>query len=188
MCRRDEDRLARGLPTAGLSLTLITLFVFVLRVATQEPPAGSDRVDLVGSAAANAQPLTFSHRIHAGDNAISCLVCHPYARRSPVAGIPSVQRCAQCHLTIAATKPEVVKLLGYWERKQPIPWVRVHDLPDYVRFTHKRHVLAAIACQTCHGEVAGMEAASRTAPLTMGWCLDCHRARQASTECLTCHY
>jgi hypothetical protein len=105
-----------------------------------------------------------------------------------VAGIPSVQRCAQCHLTIVKGLPEVVKLLKYWEDRQPIPWLRVHDLPDYVRFTHKRHVLAGVTCETCHGDVAGMDAAIQTAPLTMGWCLGCHKERQAPTECLACHY
>jgi hypothetical protein len=105
-----------------------------------------------------------------------------------VAGIPSVQRCAQCHLTIAKDRPEIVKLLKYWEDKAPIPWLRVHDLPDYVRFTHKRHVLADVTCETCHGDVAGMDAAVQTAPLTMGWCVGCHKQLYAPTGCLTCHY
>src|SRR5207245_7949881 len=103
-------------------------------------------------------------------------------RRGPVAGIPSVRRCVQCHQTIATRRPEIVKLMAYWNAKKPIPWVRVHVLSDYVHFTHKRHVLAGVACQTCHGDVGQMLAAVQTAPLTMGWCLICHKERQARTD------
>jgi Cytochrome c7 and related cytochrome c len=91
-------------------------------------------------------------------------------------------------LTIASEKPEIVKLLGYWERKEPIAWLRVHDLPDFVRFTHKRHVAAGVECRTCHGDVARMDAPVQTAPLTMGWCLSCHKERKAPTDCVACHY
>lgn len=134
------------------------------------------------------QPIAFSHRIHAQDNAIPCLYCHAYARRGPVAGLPSVQRCAGCHSQVAKDKPEVVKLMGYWSRREPIPWLRVHDLPDFTRFSHKRHVLAEVDCRECHGNVQGMEAAVQVSSLTMGFCLECHKRRQASTDCLTCHY
>jgi hypothetical protein len=151
-------------------------------VGAQEQPAPAQTTGDSG------QPLAFSHRVHARDNAIPCQLCHAYARRGPVAGIPSVQRCVQCHQSVAPTKPEIVKLMAYWKAKKPIAWLRVHDLPDYVRFTHKRHVLAGVACQTCHGDVAQMEAASQTAPLTMGWCLNCHKERRAPTDCLVCHY
>lgn len=134
------------------------------------------------------QPIRFSHSLHVSDNEIPCQFCHAYARRGPVAGIPSVQRCVHCHLTIGSDRPEIVKLLQYWKDEQPIPWVRVHDLPDYVRFTHKRHVRAGVLCETCHGDVSKMEAAAQTEPLTMGWCLRCHQERQAPTDCLVCHY
>jgi hypothetical protein len=135
-----------------------------------------------------AQPIAFSHRIHAQDNAIPCLYCHAYARRGPVAGLPSLQRCVGCHAQVAKDKPEVVKLMGYWSRREPIPWQRVHDLPDYVRFNHKRHVLAEVDCRECHGEVRQMEAATQVASLEMGFCLACHKRRGASTDCLTCHH
>jgi len=164
-----------------VGLVVVALFGLVYRVRAQEPPAPRQT-------AASGQPLAFSHRVHAGDRAIPCQLCHAYARRGPVAGIPSVQRCAQCHLTIATDRPEIVRLTEIWEAREPIPWVRVHDLPDYVRFTHKRHVVAAVACETCHGDVARMEAVVQTAPLTMGWCLNCHQERQAPTDCLVCHY
>ena len=182
MGRRDDASLTRTLWSAGPTLILAGLLALVPRVGAQEQSARSQ------TAGDRRQPLAFSHRIHAGDKAIPCQLCHTYARRGPVAGIPSVQRCVQCHLTIAPKDPEILKLMAYWKGKTPIAWVRVHDLPDYVRFTHKRHVLAGIACQTCHGDVAQMDAASQTAPLTMGWCLGCHKERKAPTDCLACHY
>jgi hypothetical protein len=193
MTRRGDISLTRTLLSATLTFILVGLVALVFRVGAQGQPAGppssaDEPAALRESIAPNSQPLAFSHRLHVRERSIPCLQCHTYARRGPVAGIPSVQRCAQCHLTIAKARPEIVKLLKYWEDKEPIPWLRVHNLPDYVRFTHKRHVLAGLTCQTCHGDVAGMDAAVQPAPLTMGWCLGCHKQRQAPTECLTCHY
>jgi hypothetical protein len=181
MARRDASSLNRTLSSAALTLIFIGLLALAFRVGAQQQPAPVAATD-------RQQPIAFSHRIHATDNAIPCQLCHTFARRGPVAGIPSVQRCAQCHLTVSPRKPEIVKLLAYWREKKPIPWVRVHELPDYVRFTHKRHVLAGVECQTCHGDVARMDAAVQTAPLTMGWCLSCHQARRAPTDCLVCHH
>ena len=136
----------------------------------------------------SAQPIAFSHRLHVNDVELDCQLCHVYARRSPVAGIPSVERCAGCHRVMVPDRPEIQKVLRYWEDEAPIPWVRVHDLPDYVRFTHKRHVRAGVVCQECHGDVAQMEIARQVAPLTMGWCVTCHQERHAPLDCLTCHY
>jgi len=133
------------------------------------------------------QPLAFSHKTHAGANGINCLFCHRYAARSPVAGIPAVADCRACHLYIAADAPEIKKLMGYWDRKEPIPWVRVHKVPDHVYFPHMMHLRAGLACSTCHGEVAAMERITRKASLKMGWCLECHRQHKASIDCWTCH-
>ncbi len=133
------------------------------------------------------QPLAFSHKTHAGINGIHCLYCHYYARKSPVAGIPAVKDCRACHLFIARDTPEIKKLTGYWDRHEPIPWVRVHVLPDHVYFPHMMHVRAKLDCTVCHGQVAGMERITRIASLKMGWCLDCHRQHKASIDCWTCH-
>ena len=184
MGRRDDVSPTRALLSAAFTLILVGLLTLVFRVRAQEQTAPAP----VQTAGSGGQPLAFSHRIHAGDNAIACQLCHTYARRGPVAGIPSVQRCVQCHQTIAPKKPEIVKLMAYWKDKKPIAWVRVYELPDHVRFTHKRHVLAGVTCQTCHGDVAKMEAASQAASLTMGWCLNCHNERKAPIDCLACHY
>jgi hypothetical protein len=133
------------------------------------------------------QPLTFSHKLHAGDNAIPCLYCHAYAAKSPLAGIPAVADCRACHLFIVPDAPEIKRLLAFWEEEKPIPWVRVYDLPDHVYFPHMMHLRAKVDCLTCHGEVAAMERITRSVSLKMGWCLDCHRQQQASIDCWTCH-
>jgi len=144
------------------------------------------------------QPIEFSHKIHATDNEIPCQYCHTQARRSASAGVPSVEKCVGCHNEVAADKPQIRKLLNYWNNKEPIPWVKVHDLPDFVHFTHKRHVAAGIECQTCHGPVETMDRVrvKRTtdehpmeAPLKMGVCLDCHKNFEVEhgTDCWTCH-
>ena len=135
-----------------------------------------------------AQPIAFSHAHHVTEIGIDCQFCHAYARRGPVAGIPSVQRCAGCHSVVLSEEPEILKVLEYWENEEPIPWVRVHDLPDHVRFTHKAHVRAGVGCETCHGDVAAMEAAVQVESLSMGWCVSCHEDRGATRDCLACHY
>jgi hypothetical protein len=134
------------------------------------------------------QPVAFSHKVHAGDYRIPCLYCHTYARWSPVAGVPSMERCMGCHASIESDHPEVGKLKAYWERKEPIPWVRVYALPAFVRFSHKQHVRAGLTCETCHGPVERMVRVRQVPSLGMGWCIECHRQRRASTDCLTCHY
>lgn len=134
------------------------------------------------------QPIAFNHRIHAGDYKINCLFCHDGARRSPVAGVPAVQRCIGCHSIIPSDRPEIQKLNSYWETKKPIEWVRIHRLPNFTRFNHKRHVSAEVSCQTCHGPVETMERVRQVSSLQMGWCIQCHRQRHAPTDCVTCHY
>ena len=133
------------------------------------------------------QPLFFNHRIHAGENQIPCLYCHVHARRSAVAGVPSVYRCIGCHRIIGKETPDLIKLKEYWTDKESIPWVKVYDLPDFVRFTHKRHILKGIDCEECHGPVKGMDRIEKVGLLTMARCVSCHRERGAGDDCWTCH-
>lgn len=161
--------------------TFVTTVTITLGVGAQDDGTS-------GVSAAPAQPIAFSHRAHVTQVGIDCQLCHAYARRGPVAGIPSVARCTGCHRVVLPDRPEVAKILAYEERDEPIPWIRVHDLPDYVRFTHTRHVGAGLGCATCHGDVGRMEAAEQVSPLTMGWCVSCHKQSNASIDCLTCHY
>ncbi|MFQ5695093.1 MAG: cytochrome c3 family protein [Terriglobia bacterium] len=133
------------------------------------------------------QPIAFSHRLHAGERQVPCQYCHAYARRSTVAGVPSVQACMGCHQVIAVRKAEVRKLADYWKQREPIPWLKIHNLPDFVYFSHKRHVRAGVQCQECHGPVETMEVVTQQASLEMGWCLTCHQQRGAPIDCATCH-
>lgn len=133
------------------------------------------------------QPIFFSHKLHAGVNGISCRYCHRHVANSRLAGIPSVADCRSCHLYISAEAPQIKKLMVYWDKREPIPWVRVNTLPDHVYFPHMMHIRAMIDCSSCHGQVAAMERITRTASLKMGWCLGCHRQHKASIDCWTCH-
>ena len=135
------------------------------------------------------QPIFFSHATHAEQNQIPCLYCHYTADKSPVASVPSVETCMNCHAYIAQDHDEVVKLLDYWEAGDPIPWNKVHDQPDFVYFSHKEHVNYFMeqhgeagtftaqreTCGECHGEVWTFDTGKRVEPLNMGWCLDCHK-------------
>ena len=161
-------------------LPLITILVSIAL-------AGGGYFLLFAANQAPEQPIAFSHQLHAGTNQIDCAFCHRYARRSTVAGMPSVESCKGCHIIIAAQRPEVQKLMAFWNQQKPIPWVKVYDLPDHVYFSHKRHLLADIECRTCHGDVAGMDQVRLAVDLKMGWCLNCHRQREAGTDCWTCH-
>jgi len=141
------------------------------------------------------QPIFFSHVIHAGSMQIACQYCHANARRSSSAGVPSVERCMGCHKIVANQgNPQVDKLKAYWEKKEPIPWVRVFKIPEFAQFPHRPHVVAGLQCQTCHGPIEAMEQVGaktgqnivndlqnlagipvQPTKLTMGWCVECHR-------------
>ncbi|MAP81870.1 MAG: cytochrome C [Aequorivita sp.] len=149
---------------------------------------------------APVQPIHYSHKIHAGDNQIDCNFCHSSARKSKTAGIPSLNVCMSCHKNISEVSPETAtaeyskefydgeiqklyKAVGWDMEKQeytgktePVKWVRIHNLPDFAYFNHSQHVtVAGVDCQKCHGEIQEMEIVEQFAPLTMGWCIDCHR-------------
>jgi mono/diheme cytochrome c family protein len=136
------------------------------------------------------QPIAFSHKIHAGDNAINCQYCHSGAERSKTAGIPSVNVCMNCHKGIPKGKTtgtaEIAKIYAaagfdpasgeYTKPASPIKWVKVHNLQDFVFFSHQQHVkVGKQDCANCHGDVKTMTTAEQVSPLTMGWCVDCHR-------------
>ncbi|WP_142784937.1 c-type cytochrome [Changchengzhania lutea] len=152
------------------------------------------------------QPIHYSHKIHAGDNGIDCKYCHSSARVSKHSGIPSLNVCMNCHKSIYEytgetsaeyTKEfydgEIKKLYKaagwddaeqkYTGETQPVKWVRIHNLPDFVYFNHSQHVtVAGVECQTCHGPVEEMEVMYQHAPLTMGWCIDCHRTTNVNVK------
>jgi mono/diheme cytochrome c family protein len=153
------------------------------------------------------QPIHYSHKIHAGDNEINCKYCHSSARVSKHSGIPSLNVCMNCHKSIAevaetTATPEYSKAFydaeigklyeavgwdkttqKYTGKTKPVKWVRIHNLPDFVYFNHAQHVtVGGIECQTCHGPVETYEIQKQFAPLTMGWCIDCHRKTEVKME------
>ena len=172
----------------AFSLASFVVAATIVLGSAQGGNADATTADPLATVEPRAQPIAFSHAHHVAEIGLDCQMCHVYARRSPVAGIPSVEVCAGCHEQVLSDQPEVQRILAFWEDERPIPWLRVHDLPDHVRFTHKRHVLGGVDCAECHGDVAGMEIAVQVESLSMGWCVTCHQQRDASIDCLTCHY
>ncbi|UOK42848.1 MULTISPECIES: c-type cytochrome [Flavobacterium] len=155
------------------------------------------------------QPIHYSHKIHAGDNKIECKYCHSSARVSKTAGIPSLNVCMNCHKNISEFQgdkdssyvdyskefytAEIQKLYdavgwdkntqSYTGKVKPVKWVRVHNLPDFVYFNHSQHVsVAGVECQKCHGKVETFEIMKQDQPLTMGWCVNCHRETDVKVE------
>lgn len=139
------------------------------------------------SSSQDIQPVSFSHARHAGELRIDCLYCHRSAAVSATANVPSMHLCMSCHRNLAKETPETMKLLAYWEKQEPIPWIRLHRLPDFVYFTHEMHLRAGLQCVHCHGHVVEMPFTPRAASYEMGWCLSCHQPNGASQDCLTCH-
>ena len=119
--------------------------------------------------------IAFDHRHHVVDDGIDCRYCHTSVERAASAGIPSTALCMNCHAQIWNKSPKLELVRASYFTGQPIPWVRVHRLPDFVYFNHSIHVSKGIGCETCHGRVDEMPAVEQHAPLTMGWCLECHR-------------
>jgi len=124
---------------------------------------------------APAQPVNFSHEQHAGRLGMSCLYCHTCAEESPTAKIPPTQTCMECHEMIKPDSPQLAAVRASWTSGKPIAWVRVHVAPDYVYFNHAVHVKRGVGCVSCHGRVNEMPVVRHEKPLSMGWCLDCHR-------------
>lgn len=121
------------------------------------------------------QPVEFDHRHHFRDDGIECLYCHSSAERSASAGIPTTDVCMGCHAQVWNNSPLLEVVRRSYFSGTPINWKRVHDLPDFVYFNHSVHVTQGIACENCHGDVGSMARVVQVQPLTMGWCLDCHR-------------
>ncbi len=142
------------------------------------------------------QPIAFSHVTHVGNNKMECQFCHWSVNKAAFAAIPEVSICMGCHAALIdpkkVTKPdlyekEIAKLKDYFDKEEPVPWIKVHVMPDYVRFSHKRHVKGGVTCQECHGQVPEMEVVERVSSMKMGWCISCHRDRGTSIDCATCH-
>jgi hypothetical protein len=121
------------------------------------------------------QPVAFSHQLHAGELQLDCRYCHYSVERSPVAAVPATSICMNCHNLVGRDKETLAAVRDSASQGRPIEWVRVHNLPDYARFDHSLHLAAGVGCSSCHGDVRAMPEVRQIEPLSMGWCLECHR-------------
>ena len=133
------------------------------------------------------QPIKFSHAVHAGQNGTACIYCHSSAPYSKVAGIPPENVCLNCHLIVRnGTRSgafEISKVISAYENHKPIAWIKVHNLPDHVFFSHAQHVSAGgVDCAECHGNVKEMNVIKQVSDLSMGWCINCHRTRKLNVQ------
>ncbi len=134
-----------------------------------------------------AQSIAFSHQIHAGDLSLVCSHCHQHVEVSRHAGIPSTDVCMVCHANVATDSPEIQTLTRIHETGETVAWVKIHEMPWHVYFTHKRHIRAEVDCAKCHGDVTVQLPVRQVRSLGMGMCVNCHRANGASIDCWTCH-
>jgi hypothetical protein len=133
------------------------------------------------------QPVKFSHAVHAGQNKTDCIYCHSSAKTSKAAGFPAENVCMNCHIVVRnGTRSgisEISKVISAYENMKPIEWIKVHNLPDHVFFSHAQHVSAGgVACQECHGKVEEMDVISQANDLSMGWCINCHRTKNINFQ------
>lgn len=122
-----------------------------------------------------SQPVPYSHRLHAGELGIDCRYCHANVERSQEAMVPPTQTCMGCHEHIRKDSPRLSALRESWKSGQPVEWVRAHKLPEHAFFDHSAHLAARVGCKSCHGRIDQMEVVQIAEPISMGWCLDCHR-------------
>lgn len=121
------------------------------------------------------QPIPYSHKLHAGNLGIDCLYCHNTVDKSSYAAVPPTQTCMNCHSKVKAQDMVLAPVRESWEQDKPIPWIKIHRLPDYVYFNHSAHVNSGVSCMSCHGRVDQMIEVKQVETLAMSWCLDCHR-------------
>jgi hypothetical protein len=171
------------------AMATAVLGIFVVAHAGSEPTrAVSDsEPDRTVSAIDLVNEVPFDHSIHAGKYGIPCLDCHVYADKSPVAGLPSGRKCMGCHKFVAKDDPMVARLAARVAAGQPLRWLRVFAVPDFIYFSHRMHVRKQVACSECHGDMAAKKTITQDQPFTMGRCLACHTDRGATRDCLGCH-
>lgn len=164
-------------PRFGLYVQLVLLAVLVSlvcgalvwRASTAEPHGVGEAVE---------QPVPFSHKHHVGDDGIDCRYCHSSVETHAFAGIPPLSTCMTCHSQLYTDTAALKPVVDSWRHGVALHWQRVHQLPDFVYFNHSIHVAKGVGCVTCHGRVDRMPLTWRARPLSMQWCLDCHRAPQ----------
>ncbi len=122
-----------------------------------------------------AQPIDYPHNIHVVQIGLDCRYCHTSVETSDTASVPPTETCMGCHSQLRVGTPQVQAVVDSWNSGTPIAWNRVHELPDFVYFNHSAHVTNGVGCSTCHGRIDEMAQIWKNEPMTMGWCLECHR-------------
>ncbi len=121
------------------------------------------------------QPVPFSHQLHAGQLGMDCRYCHSTVEKANYAAIPATEVCMNCHSLVKKDSPKLEPVFDSYATGKPVEWVKVHMLPDYAYFSHQAHVGAGVGCVSCHGRIDQMEVVAQNQPLSMSWCLECHR-------------
>jgi hypothetical protein len=152
---------------------LIRVFVLAVVVAVfaAEPPL---------------QPIPYSHKQHIALG-LKCANCHEMPDPGEMMGIPAAAKCMTCHQSVKKDSPPIQKLAAFAARNEPVPWVRVYQIPAYVFFSHKNHLDTGATCETCHGKVSERDRLFRETDISMGGCMNCHRSSRASLDCAFCH-
>jgi hypothetical protein len=146
--------------------------------------------DFLGRRPTPVQPIDFPHNVHVAKNIACTRYCHTTVTTGPVAGLPSVRTCMLCHNSIARDRPRIQQITEMRKKGIDLAWQRVFGYPEesHVKFNHAPHIRAKVECVTCHGNIAEQTVAQRNVELTMGFCVNCHKERKASVDCLACHY
>ncbi|HYZ83247.1 MAG TPA: cytochrome c3 family protein [Bryobacteraceae bacterium] len=131
--------------------------------------------DVLNTGYTPTQPVPYSHKLHVGQIGMDCYYCHNTVYKAAWAAVPPTETCMNCHVRVKNQSPRLEKVRESYATGKPIEWVKVHDLPDYVYFNHQAHVTAGVSCVSCHGRIDQMIEVKQMQPLTMGWCLECHR-------------
>lgn len=121
------------------------------------------------------QPVPYSHKLHAGEMGMDCRYCHVGVEKSAHATVPPTQTCMNCHNVVRKDSPKLAPVRDSWANNTPVEWKKIHKIPDYAYFDHSRHVNRGVGCVECHGRIDQMEVVRQVQPLSMSWCLDCHR-------------
>jgi len=121
------------------------------------------------------QPVSYSHRVHVDQLGLDCRYCHSFVEVADMSNVPATETCMNCHEVVLPQSSELMPVRASWADGSSIPWVKIHQLPDYAHFSHAAHVNNGVGCETCHGRVDNMDVVHLVEPLSMGWCLECHR-------------
>lgn len=165
-------------------MVLILMFCLLGGAAAQNPLVPSPRVPRQPV----EQPLPFSHRTHIGTAGLACKQCHAMPEPGDFATTPATAVCMSCHQTVKKESPHIGKLAALHKEGKRPAWKPVYRIPDWVSFNHKKHLAAqGVSCETCHGAVALRDVLAREKDISMQACMECHRAKGASNECVVCH-